>query len=146
MAGYLDRYGAGDEEREKLIKRLLLAAVFVLILSGFAWVLFKNYRQERQIKLFLNLLRRQDYQSAYSLWGCSEIKPCDAYPFDKFLEDWGPSSARSELSSTRVAKTRSCGNGVIVTVHLGRDREEKLWVERGDLTIGFSPWPGCPAR
>jgi hypothetical protein len=34
---------------------------------------------------------------------------------------------------------------VILTVDVGNNQEEKLWVERDDLTIGFSPWPGCPA-
>jgi hypothetical protein len=40
---------------------------------------------------------------------------------------------------------------VIVTVASNKDsnkgsnkQEDKLWVQRDDLTIGFSPLPGCP--
>jgi hypothetical protein len=49
------------------------------------------------------------------------------------------------VSKARIARSRSCGSGVILTVDLPASRQEKLWVQRDDLTIGFSPFPGCPA-
>ena len=60
------------------------------------------------------------------------------------MEDWGPKSARADVGAYHIKKSRSCGSGVIVTVDFGKNQQEKLWVERDDLTIGFSPWPGCP--
>jgi hypothetical protein len=29
-------------------------------------------------------------------------------------------------------------------VDSNKKQEDKLWVQRDDLTIGFSPLPGCP--
>jgi hypothetical protein len=141
MAGYLDTYGAGEEQREKLIKISALVLVVVLVLGGTLYFIFKNYRQEHQAKLFFESLARQDYQAAYAMWGCSQANPCRDYQFTEFMKDWGPQSGKTD---GRVVKSRSCGSGVILTVDYPRQQEDKLWVQRNDLTIGFSPWPGCP--
>ena len=87
-----------------------------------------------------------DYNSAYRLWGCTETKPCPDYPFNKFMDDWGPKSKYAQIASFKIAKSRACGSGVIVTLDLGQNREERLWVETADMTIGYSPWTVCPAR
>jgi hypothetical protein len=145
MAGYLDQYGAGEERREKILKVTLLALVALLIAGGVAYWFLKNYRQEQQAQRFFDLLARRDYQAAYTLWGCTEAEPCRDYPFSEFLKDWGPEGRNPRPESFRIARSRSCGSGVILTVDVGNNQEEKLWVERDDLTIGFSPWPGCPA-
>ena len=147
MAGYLDHYGAGEERREKTIKRLVLTAVVVVIAAGVLFLIFKNYRQERQVNRFYGLLSRQDYQAAYVLWGCTAANPCRDYQFTEFMKDWGPQSEHGDAKSFHITKTRSCGSGVIVTVDSkgANQQEDKLWVQRDDLTIGFSPLPGCPA-
>lgn len=145
MAGYLDNYGAGEERREKLIKRAVLIGVVVVIAAGVLYFIFKNYRQERQVKNFLALLERKDYKAAYALWGCTDANPCRDYSFNEFMKDWGPQSPHADPKSLRITKSRSCGSGVIITVDSDKRQEDKLWVQRGDLTIGFSPLPGCPA-
>jgi hypothetical protein len=144
MAGYLDNYGAGEERREKLIKRVVIAAAVLVVALGSVYIIFKNYRQERQVKRFFGLLGQQDYQSAYVLWGCTSSSPCRDYPFVEFMKDWGPQSTHADARSLRITRTRSCGSGVIVTVDSNNNQEDKLWVQRDDLTIGFSPLPGCP--
>lgn len=144
MAGYLDTYGAGEERREKTIKRLVLTIVVLAIVTGVLYFIFKNYRQERQVNRFFGLLEAKDYQAAYALWGCTASSPCRDYPFTSFMQDWGPQSEHSNPRSLHITKTRSCGSGVIVTVDSDKKQEDKLWVQRDDLTIGFSPLPGCP--
>ncbi len=144
MAGYLDHYGAGEERREKTIKRLVLTALLLVIAAGVLYFVFKNYRQERQVDRFFDLLARQDYQGAYALWGCTATNPCRDYKFEAFMQDWGPHSEHADPKSFHITKTRSCGSGVIVTVDSNKHQEDKLWVQRDDLTIGFSPLPGCP--
>jgi hypothetical protein len=141
MAGYLDTYGAGEEQREKLIKTSALVLVAALVLGGVLYFFFKNYRQEHRVKLFFESLARQDYQGAYGMWGCTQASPCRDYSFNEFMKDWGPQSGKS---AGHVVKSRSCGSGVILTVGYPGVQEDKLWVQRGDLIIGFSPWPGCP--
>jgi len=149
MAGYLDHYGAGDERRERKIKRLALIVVTVLVAAGVLFFIFKNYRQERQVNRFFDLLAHRDYQAAYALWGCTPANPCRDYQFTAFMQDWGPQSEHADPQSFHITKTRACGSGVIVTVDSNKGankQEDKLWVQRDDLTIGFSPLPGCPPQ
>jgi hypothetical protein len=144
VAGYLDHYGEGDEKREKKIKRTLLVLFIATVAGAALFFMFKNYRQERRVKAFLTHLSQKDYRSAYALWGCSEASPCRDYAFEKFMEDWGPQSPRAKTDRYRITRSRSCGSGVVLTVETGGDQPEYLWVEKRDLSIGFSPYPGCP--
>lgn len=143
MAGYLDQYGKGDERREKIIKTVVYSLIALVVVGGPLLFIFHNFRQEHQVKKFFELLASKDYKAAYALWGCSDTKPCTGYSMQSFLDDWGPGKANP--SNVRIAKSRSCGSGVILTVDFDKSREEKLWVQRDDLVIGFSPLPGCPA-
>ena len=142
MAGYLDQYGAGDERRIKIFKIIALTVAAIIVIGGPLYFIFHNYRQEQQVKKFFALLEAHDYKDAYALWGCTAAKPCEGYPMSSFMEDWGPQKANP--TNMHIARSRSCGSGVILTVDFDKNREEKLWVQRDDLTIGFSPLPGCP--
>ena len=142
--GYLDHYGKGEERREKLIRRSILAVVLLLIAGSILFYIFKNFREERQVKRFYHLLAGKQYAAAYRMWGCTETNPCRDYSFDRFMEDWGPNSANARASEVDVVRSRSCGSGVIITAKIG-DHEERLWVERGQQIVGYSPWPACPA-
>ena len=143
MAGYLDQYGVGDARREKIIKTLAIALVALIVVGGPLLFIFHNYRQESQVKQFFKLLEARQYKEAYALWGCTDAKPCAGYDMRRFMEDWGPD--KTNASSVHIERSRSCGSGVILTVDVDKNRQEKLWVQRDDLTIGFSPLPGCPA-
>ena len=144
MAGYLDQYGAGDERRIRVIKTLVISLVVIVVVGGTALFIFHNYRQERQAKRFFGLLEQRDYKSAYEMWVHTESDR-KGYPYESFLEDWGPNSKHSDVSGYHFTKSRSCGSGVILVVGFNRGAPENLWVQRDDLTIGFSPLPGCPA-
>ena len=158
MAGYLANYGVGEEQRERNIRRLLILGLALALVAGLYLLIFhtpileryfrvvqimKNHRQEKEVRAFLEMLRKGEYKTAYELWGCTDAKPCRDYPFTSFMDDWGPQGKRTD-NSYRITRSRSCGSGVILTVGSTRNQEEKLWVEQEDLTIGFSPWPGCP--
>jgi hypothetical protein len=159
MAGYLAHYGEGQEQREKRIRRLVTVGLIVGGVLGLYLLTFKtpileryirvvqmwkNHAAEKRVKLFLDLLAKPDYKAAYALWGCTDAQPCRDYPFQNFMDDWGPKSSQSGGEAFHTTKSRSCGSGVILTVNSG-NREEKLWAERDGLTLGFSPYPGCPA-
>jgi len=144
MAGYLDQYGAGEERRGKIIKTVVIALVLLLVAGGSLFYVFHNYREERQVKEFFSDLSAHDYKAAYALFGCTAAKPCRYYPFEKFMEDWGSSSGRAGFESARITRSRSCGSGVLITVDYG-NKQEKLWVEQKDKSIGFPPVQGCPA-
>jgi len=143
MASYLDHYGAGVDRRLKIIKIVAISVAVLLVATGISLFVFHDYRQEQQVKRFFALLERHDYQAAYELWVRTETDR-RGYPFASFLQDWGPESDHRSVADFRIAKSRSCGSGVILTVDFSGGKEEKLWVERNNLTIGFSPLPGCP--
>lgn len=141
MSGYLETYGAGEERREKIIKIIVFSLLAVILIGGPLTFIFYDYRQESQVKKFFSLLEAHDYQAAYALWGCTPSHPCSGYPMSSFLEDWGP---KQNIQNVRIPRSRSCGSGVIITVDVNPNRQEKLWVQKDDLTIGFSPFEGCP--
>ena len=142
MAGYLDQYGVGEERREKIIKRSVIAVLVVLVGGGLLWAIFHNFPEERQAKNFFHLLQAHDYQSAYALWGCSAATPCRDYPFNEFMKDWGPDAA--PVSEADVLDGESCGSGVIVDIDTGKAGDKKLWVERRTRFLGFPPFERCP--
>jgi hypothetical protein len=145
MPGYLDQYGAGEERRIRIIKTVVISLVSVLVAGGILFFIFHNYREEQRVKSFFTLLSARDYKGAYALFGCTDATPCSAYGFDKFMEDWGPASGHADPSKARITRSRSCGSGVILTVDYGPNQQERLWVERKDMSIGFPPFQGCPA-
>ena len=146
MAGYLENFGAGEEQREKRRWRIVFSVLGLIVISGALYFAFRNYREEKQLTLFFDLLRQQNFKSAYEMWGCTEKTPCRDYSFDRFQEDWGSKSKHANLGSMKVVKTKSCDGGIIRIVDFGGGDEVNLWVDRKDRTIGFAPWPVCNPR
>jgi hypothetical protein len=161
MAGYLDQYGADDARREKT-SRLAFLALGVVVLGILVWWLLyhwdraeilrethiarffqkiRNSKQEGEVQQFLHLVQAHDYKNAYAMWGCTDANPCTGYPMTSFLEDWGP---QRDVSNAGITRSRSCGSGVIVTASIDKNRQERLWVQRDNGTIGYSPFPSCP--
>ena len=79
MSGYLDQYGVADAKREGRIKKVLLAALTVLIVGGLGYltyvVFFRTWSEERTVKAFLSTLSSKDYARAYRMWGCTPEAP-----------------------------------------------------------------------
>jgi hypothetical protein len=142
MAGYLEKYGEGDERREKITKWTVISILALVVVGGLVYSIFHNYPEEHQAKRFFDLLAARNYQSAYSLWGCTVDHPCRDYPFNAFLKDWGPDV--SPVSNVDVLDGESCGSGVIVDVDAGKAGDKKLWVERSTRVLGFPPYDRCP--
>ena len=148
MTGYLDQYGAGEERREKIVKRAMIAvgvlAAVSLVVVLPLWLYFQNHRQESQVKHFFELLAAQNYKDAYALWGCTDAQPCAGYPMPAFMQDWGPPAGLP--NNVVVIAGQSCGSGVIVDADAGQAGDKKLWVERDSLSIGFPPFSECPRQ
>jgi hypothetical protein len=144
MAGYLDQYGAGEERREKITKRVFLSLLGALVAAGLLYAFFHNYPEEHQASRFFDFLQQRNYQAAYALWGCTNAsaQACRDYPFAEFMKDWGPDV--SPVNSAAVLDGESCGSGVIVDVDAGKAGDKKLWVERDTHILGFPPFERCP--
>src|SRR5579883_1641532 len=112
MSSYLEAYGAAEARHERRIRIVKIASLTVacaLIAGLILYGMFRNYREEQQAKNFIALLRAHDYQRAYQLW-CPSASACPAYPFNKFLDDWGQQSAHADESSAHIGSTESCGS------------------------------------
>lgn len=149
MSGFLDpTYGVNEARRARRIKLTVLWSLSVLIVAGVLFFTFRNWRQERVVKQFFTLLKQQDYQDAYKLWGCTQETPCKYYPPEKFNEDWGPAGQYKDAANAKVDNEDVCGSGVIFTVDIPRIEPFGLWVERSTDIIGFAPngWARCPGN
>ena len=50
----------------------MISLVSLVVVGGVAFFVFHNYREERQVKQFFDLLQAaQDYKAAYALLGCT---------------------------------------------------------------------------
>lgn len=143
MSGFLDTYGQAEARRERKLKRALLAigAVAVLGLAGYLYL--HDYREKRQVALFLKLVAERKYDDAYRLWGCEPSRPCRDYNMEKFLEDWGPKSPYGNVAKARVRRTRSCEEGVIQILEYAPGDEVYLYVDRQNRQISYSPFGYC---
>jgi hypothetical protein len=149
MASYLEAYGAAEENHARKVRLVKITAVTLIcaLVTGLAlYGIFKNYSEERRLKVFIALLQKHDFTAAYRMWGCTETQPCPNYTFDKFMEDWGPKSSHADESSAQIGLSQSCGTGVILRVDYSSAEPMPLWVERDTKIISFAPWPECPGR
>lgn len=145
MNNYLDNYGVADERREKRYKRILWSALTVLVVGGALWFFFRDYKEESRVREFLSLLERQDYKSAYALWGCTDATPCRDYKMDQFLRDWGPQSDAANVAAIQRSRVKSCDKGIIQLMKI-KGQDVNLYVDRATLVLGFAPWPVCSPR
>jgi hypothetical protein len=155
MPGYLDQYGAGEEERNRIILRSIVSLVVLVIVVSLGWYLLRNHHQEGIVKTFLADVRRGDLQSAYRDWGCTGSTTCTVYSFQKFSGDWGSSAkdGAPDPAVLGITDSESCNNGVLLTVAVNSTRVEKLWVDKNapegktvSDEINFAPYPICPHK
>jgi hypothetical protein len=144
MAGFLDStYGVADAKKERRIKRIILWSLTVLIVGGILFSTFRNWREEKVVKQFLSLLKQQNYQDAYKLFGSNKY-----YPPEKFIEDWGPAGEYKDAGDAKIQNEDVCGSGVIFTVAIPKKDPLGLWVESSTHVLGFAPngWARCPGK
>ncbi len=141
MGGYLQNYGAGEEQRGRTIRNIILIVVGLLILWWVVYLVSHNRSEEKAVTSFLGQLNAHEYPKAYTDWGCSVSAPCRNYDYNRFLEDWGP---KKKLTSPwKVVNVDGCKTFVTVNVKAGGSELESLGVERGAKTIMFAPDAEC---
>ena len=147
MAGYLDQYGAGEEERNRVVGRLFITFIAVAVLGSLGWYLFQYHHEESVVKGFVSATRQGDYPAAYRAWGCTAQKPCQGYSFQNFMDDWGPKNSSPPNPATfALVADQSCNNAVLFTVDVNAKRQETLWVNQGSDDISFAPYANCPRK
>ncbi len=144
MGSYLQQYGVGEEHRNRIIKRIVLAVVTALILVVAGYFFFHNYPEKRIANGFLSQINSKDFKDAYQNWGCTDQHPCPNYDFQRFLRDWGPQSNAS--TPWQVVSTDGCKSFVTVNVQAKGAELQSLAIQRNDHSLGFAPAPECQEK
>ena len=140
---------AYDPRRARRRKELLAAGLLSLVLVGLLTYRFWNWREERAVDQFFSRLEQKDYESAYTLWLADpdwrrHPQKYARYPYSDFYRDWGPGGEWGLIKSHQIeaaVRPPQGGTGVIVVVTINqRAQKAFLWVEKGDLSLSFSPY------
>ncbi|HWR36193.1 MAG TPA: hypothetical protein VN622_10020 [Clostridia bacterium] len=133
-----------DRRRNIIIGSIILA---ILILLPLAWW-FRHWPEEHKVDQFFTAIEQKDFEKAYGIWVADKdwkLHPqkFTKYPIGEFYIDWGPGGEWGLIRSHKVdgsAAPRG-GSGVVVVVTVN-DRVEKarIWVEKSDQTLSFSPF------
>ena len=136
---YLGGYASKGWLGGRILQVVLWTVVAAAAVGPVYYVFFRNWREELQAKRFLELVREREYEGAYTLWGCTEEAPCRYYPFDEFLEDWGPESPLGQVSQYSLRRSYTQPNGVIVRYTVNGIERAPIFVERDPPRISFAP-------
>lgn len=146
MSGYLETYGAGEERRNRIIFWSIAGLLSFLLLFTVLYFAFRYYSEARRVESFLQAVKAQDYQRAYSIWGCGPQHPCRDYAMEKFMEDWGAKGAFTNMADGELNYIEPCGVGLIYTIEKPGREPLILYTDKNDPAMGFSPWPLCPEK
>ncbi len=124
-----------DPTAGRLRKNIIASVVVaVLVLIWLGWM-YRNWPEEHVIDQFFAALQKSDFEKAYGIWmhdpnWKQHPDKYSQYPFNiKSYKVYGSTSPRGG------------GSGVIVEVVVN-DRAEhaRLWVQKSDKTVTFSPF------
>lgn len=138
-------YDPKRDKRRNTIIVVTIAAVLVIALLGYV---FRNLPYERLVDHFFTALEQKDFERAYALWlNDPDWKQNQAkhanYTFHDFYVDWGPGGEWGIIRQHKVVGSAAPkgGSGVVVVVKVNQRAEEaRIWVERKDKTLTFSPY------
>jgi hypothetical protein len=107
----------------------------LLFLSGLAYK-FVNYREERRVTAFMQIIKSGQYELAYQQWDAD-----GRYSMDDFLQDWGKDGYYTKgMHEAGVVDSNGQGGGVVVYVAIDSLRSPvALLVNKETLKISFAP-------
>ena len=137
-----------DPRRERRKRIIIVSVIVAVAIIAALLYLYRNWPEERVVDQFFTALMNKDYEKAYGIWmhDPNWKQHPDKYPnyaFREFYNDWGPGGEWGLIRSFHVDGSASPkgGSGVVVVVTVN-DRAEKarIWVEKKDKTLTFSPY------
>ncbi|MBI1356227.1 MAG: hypothetical protein GC160_17940 [Acidobacteria bacterium] len=137
---YLDEYDSRRPFFERLVRWIGLALLVGVLGYSVYWLFFRNWREEAEVRHFLEEVQQQKFEAAYKRWGCSVEEPCRYYSYTSFLEDWGPDSPLGKVGSFRLGRSYTQEGGVIIEVWINDKKQPNLWVDSATEVISFFPY------
>ena len=128
--------------------RIASIVIFLLLVAGLAWA-YHNWPEEHVVDKFFDALQQQNYEAAYGIWlhdpnWKQHPQKYTQYSYNDFYNDWGPGGEWGIIKSHDIygsGTPRGGGSGVIVEVVINaRSEHARLWVEKSDKTLSFSPY------
>ena len=144
MGSYLQQYGAGEEERSRILKVTILSIIGVVVLALILYLIFKDFPEKRKAQQFLGEVNAHKYQAAYELWGCSAQHPCPNYDYNRFMEDW--TAHGNSAGDWKIESTDSCRSFLTANVRAPGSELQSLAVQRSDKSLSFAPAAECQER
>jgi hypothetical protein len=138
-----------DYARARKRKTRIIFALVFLLLAGFLTWWFRYWPEERVADHFFDALQKQDYESAYAIWmhdpqWRQHQDQFKKYPYNEFYTDWGPGGEWGMVKSHKIYASGTPaggGSGVIVEIVVNdRTERARVWVEKSDKTMSFSPF------
>jgi hypothetical protein len=140
-------YDPRRERRRRI--RIIGIIVVVLVIAGLVWS-YRYWPEEHAVSQFFAALEKQDYETAYGFWmhdpqWRQHPDRYLRYPYNEFYRDWGPGGEWGLIKSYKIYASGTPpgggSSGVIVEVVVnGRAEHARVWVEKSDKTLGFSPY------
>jgi hypothetical protein len=139
-------YDPGKERKRRI--RIISGIVLLLVVLFLGWW-FRYWPEERVADHFFDALQKQDYEGAYGVWmhdpqWQQHRDRYPKYPFNEFYRDWGPGGEWGLIKSHKIYAAGAPpggGSGVIVDVTVNdRAQPARVWVEKSDKTMSFSPY------
>jgi len=137
-----------DPIREGRRKRVVAILIIAGLLAVLIFFRFRNWPYEHVVHNFFQALENQDYGKAYGIWmhdpdWKQHPERYKNYPLDEFNRDWGPSGEWGLIKEFQIdgsVRPRN-GSGVVVQVTVNRRADKaRIWVEKKDKTLTFSPY------
>jgi hypothetical protein len=137
-----------DPRRERRKKIIIAAVVLLVIVAAVLAYLYRNWPEERVVGKFFDALVARDFEKAYGIWLADPAwkqhpQKYSQYSFHDFYQDWGPGGEWGIIRSYRIdgSATPKHGSGVVVVVTINeRSQQARIWVEKKDKTLTFSPY------
>jgi len=121
--------------KQSKIGRYILLGLVILIVGGVAYILLRNYSEERAVSRFLTTVQQGNFQEAYRLW-----QPSPSYSYQDFLRGWGEQGDYGKIREYKILGSRSQGSHtVVVTVSINNVQPPlNLVVDRRSKGLSYS--------
>ncbi len=146
-----------DPAQARKKRNIIIGVVLLLIVISLVWWQLRFWPEERVVDHFFDALQQQNYEQAYGIWmhdpdWKQHPDRYARYSYNDFIKDWGPGGEWGIIKSHRIDGAgvpsgysgspfaQASGVVVVVTVNERVADKARLWVQKSDKTLGFSPY------